>query len=1102
MTTTPADEAARTGLTVTVLPHEVLLLSGEAGEASVLTSSPRQSSAPPFGLVETGRSLQRAQAAIRGLGPTPERLRRAEHTLESLGRLLGRVLTRRVTDRLAAEAARAGACGEPLLVALAIDDPDLHDFPWEATILPGTTTPLALHSDIVPYRVQRAESGRSGPTTRNEGSVVHLLAALADPVPVPSGGASHRLLDLENETRRLALAVSTVPGRVRLSLLGSATVSGFREMLAERPADIVHIACHAVPGALLLEDETGESVNVTAAELASVFASTRVPELLFLAGCSTAERSPLPAASAGGGEASGTGRLPGVAEEMASTGLPVVVAMSGPVSDDYAGRLASGTYSRVAGGEDALTALHRTRTELENARRRSGSQDAAEWYLPVVIAAEPTPHARSEPLPPAVASPVDRTTRPHPQPGALAVPLALPLGQFVGRRAELRSAQRGLVGDGHRGIVVHGIGGGGKSAFAGELLRRLAGGRPTAVLSGVVEPRQILLETARVLASQNHRCAPELDARLAAHGAGWRECLDVLKGDERFVVRLVLDDFEQNLVGEPNDRARPRSAELARFLSAWITGLPLSKVLFTSRRRFRLPDRGEELLGEMALPPLSEAETDLLRARMPTVGKLDANTWAKARRAIGGHPRTYAFLEALLRSADDTPVPGDVLARLRELTETDVTVLRRRVGGRVRLALSEAVRLSMADTLLRELLSGLGEAESRLLHRLAVHRRPVSAQALNDSSAPSATRSGLELLLDRGLAVRLSGSDGELWLMDRWTAEAVERTNPAPDTSAHAAAAEYWSHRFEEDAPVAERLAFAEEAMFHFNAAGDGDAAFRTGSMVCGRLHEAGRWADEARVCRRMFDWAEPGGVNETMIHRQLGLIERDQGNVRDARRHLRHALSLSTLAGNALDAAFAEHQLGSIAHEGGELEEAAARYRTARAVFQEAGRPWEAAASLYQLSMVDEDLGHLAQARQDLLEAMSVFEEHEGEDGLAECHLRLGTLSELEGEFAAAEERYAKAVEINRRTRNWAGHMTAKSALGTLYLRLGNYENSYRELDAVLTEATRQGEGTLLASALHNMGAYAQHRNDLVLAEGYFLQALETNERIGRLPP
>ena len=145
--------------------------------------------------------------------------------------------------------------------------------------------------------------------------------------------------------------------------------------------------------------------------------------------------------------------------------------MTAPVTDRYATVFAAEVYRELAAREDPLplAAVSDARRALEARRRALPPADpwsaVAEWATPVLVQAGP-PLAlfrRGDGL--------ERLTAP-------AEPVFAPgmvvrrVGEFVGRRAELRALLRALRGA-DAGVVVHGIGGIGKSTLAAQLADQL-----------------------------------------------------------------------------------------------------------------------------------------------------------------------------------------------------------------------------------------------------------------------------------------------------------------------------------------------------------------------------------------------------------------------------------------------------------------------------------------------------------------------------------------------------------------------------------------------------------------------------------------------------
>jgi hypothetical protein len=311
--------------------------------------------------------------------------------LMELGRALGsRFLAGNAGVALAQEVARSQA--SPLRVAVQVDDPEWADLPWETLVLPGHHEPLILQRGVQIYRiVQVAE-----PVAVQVPGPLRILAVIASP---ERGGGD--LLDYEAELARILAVVD--PSRrgqnasVRVLNWGSRTA--IRHALAEERFHVLHLSCHAKPGALVLERDTGEADVVTAREFVDdvLVADHGVP-LVVLAGCSTAladRGAPQPDSPEDPGEQQGEQALPGLARDLLHAGLPAVLAMTAPITDRYATELCAQMYQQLARRPEpvALAELSTVRRALEKQRRQWPADDPgaawAEWATPALFLAGP-----------------------------------------------------------------------------------------------------------------------------------------------------------------------------------------------------------------------------------------------------------------------------------------------------------------------------------------------------------------------------------------------------------------------------------------------------------------------------------------------------------------------------------------------------------------------------------------------------------------------------------------------------------------------------------------------------------------------------------------
>nr|WP_162793954.1 CHAT domain-containing protein [Streptomyces paludis] len=1009
-----------------------------------------------------------------------------------LAEAVGAQAIRALTTASRSEAAEKH--GLPLVIEA--ERGQLDRLPWEALTLPGQSAPLALHPTIRPYR-SFGDSHAPAPVDGPDRSL-RLIVLLAGPRKAP--GRREPLLDLDAETARLAAAVSRVPGRAELRVLSSGSLTALSAALAEKPADVVHIVCHARPGELLLEDEAGDRDPVTADALWRAVRGAHGVPAVVLAGCSTASsvsRSAVP-------EPAHHGRfLPGLAQSLTESGVPAIVAMSAPVRDTYAGALMADMYAGLAAGRPWWEALHDARTEQERLRR-VGNDWLPEWHVPLLFAG-----SRSQAVKPDCGDATTGAASPE-------VPLALPLGSFVGRRVQLRLALNALADDG-TGLIVHGVGGVGKTAFVGELLRLRASFSPPLLLKGPVGPDEILRSAADALAGETDdpRMLELVDAELPwskrlavlasltaatdAHAGAGDEARSTADGPTR-PLTIVLDDFEVNLTRDLAGRTHFTDPELLDFLTAWTTLLTNSTLVIVSRhplpavagpasRRFR----------QLPLPPLTPDETDLMRLRLPLSRKLPWTKWREIRQVVGGHPRTYAYLEALLGTGRPT---DDLVARVGRLGG-GLDAARARVRGQVRPAVQEALSLTAADTLLNDLLSTLDPTNRALLHVAAVHRAPVPASAFTGPEGAEGTRERLDELTASGLLAE-DGRDlagAPLWSVHRWTAAELDRLSPKAAHHAHRRAAAYTEEIFSDTGlPEPVRVDAAFESLHHLGAVRLHQEAGALGRRLCRVLHAMGRWTTERALCQRMLEWSEPGTESEAIVHRQLGLIARDRGDMKEAREHLERALAVGTAANDRQSIAYAEHQLGSIEHEQGDHRIAGARYSRAHTALRELGLERDAAAALYQLSMLNADDGRLVEARAGFEEAQEVFTRFEDLGAVSSCHRSLAYLAEDDGDMDTAMAHCRSALGLCESTGDVAQAEELRNQIGTLYVLTENYEAAHAEFDAALRSAIARDAPEEMARSHQHLGVCAERMGALDIAEEHTRTALELNRDLERV--
>jgi hypothetical protein len=351
-------------------------------------------------------------------------------------------------------------------------------------------------------------------------------------------------------------------------------------------------------------------------------------------------------------------------------------------------------------------------------------------------------------------------------------------------------------------LVIHGLGGVGKSTLAAQIAARVSRLAPERVLTMV----------------SGEVCAASLPAPPAATDL------------------VVLDNFDDNLTSESGLRT-VRDPALAALLAGW-TG----KLLITCRSAFTLPPADRDRFVFRHLGPLTRsgaAEFALSRPALRALGESERDV---AWRLTVGHPRAMEYLDALLAAG----------LRFGDLAARAAATVQARTGQSP--ALTEPTELSevvaeitaqaVGQQLFGELFERLSDGAQDLLVRASVFRTPVAPGVLAARPAHVAECEAAGLL---------TPGPGRELTVHRWTAGELHRRlaetgRTAQLAAAHRQAAGYW-HARTATPKLGPRAQL--EAAHHLRQAGDlaaeaataapepADASGRTASRAI-RDHETG----------------------------------------------------------------------------------------------------------------------------------------------------------------------------------------------------------------------------------------------------------------------
>ncbi|MDZ7341852.1 MAG: CHAT domain-containing protein, partial [candidate division KSB1 bacterium] len=552
-----------------------------------------------------------------------------------------------------------------------------------------------------------------------------MLAFIASPLDL----AENERLQIEREQEMVLQAVNAPAGQGKLVVdFEDEAKLTVLETSWETDYHIFHYTGHGIApesgGGLLLEDANGNKRPTSVAEVLSAMQKAEKSlRLAVISGCQTAR----------------TLHVAGfrdLARALIRKKIPSVIAMQFSISDAAGLLFAETLYPKLIAGQSLELALSATRRELLHHDDFIIKADA---FAPVLFTSNGECLKLTEPKATATAEiKIDYS-------------FFLPLPQlsfgFYGRRKEYRQIRDGLLHQNHRAVIVHGIGGIGKTALASHIATRLKrhfqGVYAFDCASGALAPERILLELHRYFERQGIKVLEPLVHAMLPPDQSATYLAQLLS---QFSLLLIFDNFETQLLS--NADFGFRNAELEQrgakgvgrsahneepdanktslitencLLTTEPSRLPIAdpnlriflntlvkatrektRFIFTCRYLFELDEKRVGTVQELTLGDLSRPEALGLMQKLPHLSNSSYEEKLQAFEVFGGHPYALIALDrhcGFRKLADILQDASAVHAELRRFIAIELNYRR------------------------------LSERARELLDRLAAFRVPVPVEA-------------------------------------------------------------------------------------------------------------------------------------------------------------------------------------------------------------------------------------------------------------------------------------------------------------------------------------------------------------------------------------
>ncbi len=822
--------------------------------------------------------------------------------------------------------------------------------------------------------------------------------------------------------------------------------------------DVFHLTGHAsikdeapYTPYFITETEIGERHETTAAELAEVF-RFRFPKLVFLSGCRT-------------GQAADKGAVPSMAEALIEQGARAVLSWGRPVEDRTATAAAAHLYGKLAAGYELAEALASTYQQLFQ-------QNVRDWHLLRLYVQGECPGALVDVLgdvPPSAPEPAYQQFL---DPDTQLVRVAKP-SEFVGRRRTLQRCLKEIRT--HLGVLIHGLGGVGKSTVTARLLERMVG------YHRLVNFRQ--LDEDKLLKTLAEQCTSErgheiLNGKLPLMQRLTKFFTEGLNTKEqRFA--FVLDDFEANL--ELRNGVYVLQPQVVDVLLALLKAMQNSqlphKVIITCRYNFTLSELNHRLYRE-PLGALGGADLIKKYNRLNSFNgswQFQPDLPECAKQAADGNPRLLEWLDQILQNSPKSPE-----------AERGVEMILQKMADKE--------KEFREDILAQVLLKQQTPALRQMLGKLLVYELPVPLAAISPICEDiSSWESHIQRAEFLGLLeVTLTNNTERLYRVPRILSPLLEFPENPKGKELYKQAAQilyrlWWEV---EGATEAQKLEIHRLGLL----GKDEEIVVKIGNSLAGHLRNQSRFREAIHLCKSTLEITK----NHNIL-REMAICEHQMGEVDRALNYYQQALNLCP-AEDEQELASIYHCLGVLKANKGEVDEAIALYNLSLEIFERIDDVQSKATTLHQLGILYANKGEVDEAIALYNLSLERFERIGNVQGKAATLHCLAGIYTDKGEIQQAIALYNQSLEIKEEIGDVQAKAATLNCLAGIYANKGEVEQAFALYNQSLEIFERIGYVQGKASTLHNLGYIYADKGDVDEAIALYNLSLEIEEDIGNV--